>query len=36
MLVPLEDGPPPASVFTDFNEAVEDISPEEENRLLAV
>ena len=32
----LESGLPPASVSTDFNEAVEDISPGEERRLLAV
>jgi hypothetical protein len=31
-----ESGPPPASVPTDFNEAVVAISPGEEKRLLAV
>ena len=36
MLVAFESGPPVASVSTDFNEGVEDISPREEKRLLAV
>ena len=31
-----ESDPHPASVYTDFNESVEDISPGEEIRLLAV
>ncbi len=36
MLVASEPCRPPLSVSTDFNEAIEDISPEEEKRLLAV
>ena len=35
-MVAFESGPPPASASTDRNEAVEDISPGEERRLLAV
>jgi hypothetical protein len=36
MLVAFESGPIPNSVSTDFNEAVQEISPGEERRLLAV
>ena len=35
-IVALESGPPPASVSTNLSEAIQDIPPAEEKRLLAV